>query len=243
MPAMTHLLGPAVTGSSTRQLSITRELLAQLPPASHVWFRLHPGIVSTLAFDSAGFGNGVDFTVRIAPDRADALWERMRDKTRNVIRRAEERLSVVEWRDPGKFLDFYEDNLRARGQRNVYDRRLCAAVIASSVGRGRGRISVAADPGGVPKAAIFTVWDRSIEYYHMSTRATHSTNGATSLLVWNAIRHAAGNDLAFDMDGVNTQTNLSFVTGFGGTIAPRFLVCRSSASFRLAHWGKSLLGA
>jgi len=57
-------------------------------------------------------------------------------------------------------------------------------------------------------------------------------NGATSLLIWTALQHAASKDLTFDMDGVHINheslPNILLLTGFGGVIRPRYLVKRSS---------------
>ncbi len=250
MPAMTHTLGPAIgtvsggaVARTARQLAITRELVDQLPPASYVWFKLHGGTPTTLAFDAAGFSNGVHYTIEIAPEDPASLWRKMRDKARNVIRRAQEGLTVGTFDRPEAFLDFYVENLRARKLRNAYDRGICTSLISEAVGRGRGDLLVASDASGVPKAGIFTIRDRSSEYYHMSTRAPDATNGATSLLLWTAIQSAARRGLTFDMDGVTSRRSLLFLTGFGGVLAPRFTVCRSSASFRLARQVGSLASA
>ena len=247
MPALNHVLGPAVapqfTGTNfprtTRQIAIVRELLAQLPRAAHVSFRLHPDTETTLPFDAAGFLSRVYFSVDIAPAAAAALWAGMRDKTRNVIRRAEERLCVTAIDDPARFLDFYADTLRARRVRNQYDRAIAGRLLAECIRRDAGRILMATDPAGTPHAAVATVWDRRRAYYFMSARTAGSMNGAVSLLIWTALRHAAARNLIFDMDGIHVGRdqlpNLLLATGFGGTVRPRFSVRRSAALLRVAQ--------
>jgi hypothetical protein len=249
MPEMTRVLGPAlapeIVGSdsirSLRQFTVTRDLIAQLPKASDIWFRLHHGITNTLAFEAAGFSTGVDFTTEIAPDSRETLWRRMRDKTRNVIRRAQECLTVVDWPDPEQFLDFYEANLHERGLRNRYNRQVCARLIAECLVRGAGHLLAATDTTGRPKSGIFTVWDHETEYYLMSTRSLDSPNGATSLLIWTTLQHAALKGLTFNTDGVNSKTNLMLLTGFGGTLRPRYFVWKTSAAFQVARYIKRLL--
>lgn len=246
MPAMTHVLGPALanmSGStrSLRRFNITRDLIEQLPQASHVWFRLHRGISDTLAFEAADFATGVDYTTEVAPDSKENLWQQMRDKTRNVIRRAQESLTVEQLLDPEPFLDFYDRNLRARGLRNHYDRRIYGKLITESLHRGVGRILVTRDSTGVAKSGIFTIWDRDSEYYLMSTRTPNSQNGATSLLIWTAIQHAALSGLTFNTDGLDSKTNLLLLTGFGGTIKPRYFVRTTSTMFQVVRYAKNLL--
>ena len=247
MPLTAHVLGPAVVPSyrsetlprSIKQISIIGELIAQLPAASHVSFRLHGGITNTLAFDAAGFSSSVGYTVEIMPCGQEQLWAQMRDKTRNLVRRAEERLSVCEMHGPGQFADFQEDNLRARGQRNHYDRRITTRLMEECLRRGVGRMLGAYDATGDLHAAIFTVWDHERESYFMSTRRPGAINGATSLLIWAAIQHAALNGLVFDMDGVHVRQpelpNLLLVTGFGGALKPRYTVRRTSLTVRLVQ--------
>ncbi len=223
------------------------DLIGQLPNASYVGFRLHGGLTNTLAFDAAGFSSDVDFTVEISPAEPAVLWGQMRDKTRNVIRRAEEKLEVIELLEPARFMDFYEENLREMGRRNHYNRTICVNIIAECLRRSVGRILLAVDTFGNFKAAIFTVWDCDVEFYFMSTRTPDSPNGATSLLIWTAIQHAALKGLTFDMDFVhvvrNKMPNLLLLTGFGGTIKPRYFVRRTSPLIRMAQYCKNALNS
>jgi hypothetical protein len=240
MPTLTHFLGPAIdygSGNSTtrqlRGLSIVADLLGALPKVSGgIWVKLHAGITDTIAFQEAGFRTDVQFTTEIAPNAEDALWGAMRDKTRNVIRRAQERFRVVEEADPERFLAFYLDNLRERGLRNTYHLPSVRAVIAECIGRRRGKIRVALDQNGVYNSAIFTVWDRRAQYYLMSTRSHDAGNGATSLLLWDAIKSAAENNLVFDFDGARHGGDAKFFAGFGGTFRPRYWVWKSSLASR-----------
>lgn len=243
MPAMTHVLGPSITpdlpggdvSRALREFSLCGELIEQLPKASHIWFAMHRKVTNTLPFAAAGFDLGVRFTSEIAPDSRDALWRRMRDKTRNVIRRAEESLSVETTADATVFFDVYRDNLRRRGLSSNYDLALCSKVMQACIDRGRGRAIMAVDAAGAVQAAIFTAWDDEAEYYLMSTHAPTSGNGATSLLIWTAVQAAAAQGRVFDMDGVDTNSNRLLITGFGGVLKPRYVVSTSSRTFQAAQ--------
>jgi Acetyltransferase (GNAT) domain len=249
MPPMTHVLGPSLPrdlpGSersrSLRRFTICRQLIAQLPPAAHIWFALHRRETETLAFEAAGLATSVRFTVEIAPNASAILWRNMRDKTRNVIRRAQESLTAQAIDDPSLFLAFYEENLRKRGQRNNYDSRIYGIVMAACLERGRGRILFAVDAAGVLQAAIFTAWDQEAEYYLMSTRGPESGNGAISLLIWTALQEAASYGRTFDLDGIDIRKNHMLLTGFGGTVRPRYVVGRTSTSFQAGQFLKTRL--
>jgi hypothetical protein len=246
MPTMTHVLGPAIDenagGNKLRRqiknLGITAKLLAQLPDFSHISFRLHGDIADTLAFDAAGFESGVNYTVEIPPDSKEALWRQMRDKTRNIIRRAQEGLTIEESENAEEFLWFYENNLNAQ---NRYPKAISSKLVNNCISRQVGRILLARDPYGDIKAAVFCVWDARREYYFMSTRSDDAPSGAVSVLIWEAIQHASARGLIFDMYGIhvvgNSLPNIHLVTGFGGALKTRFTVRKSS---RFVQVGRDL---
>nr|WP_321984267.1 GNAT family N-acetyltransferase [uncultured Lichenicoccus sp.] len=243
---MTYVLGPVFVGSggdvrnSLKQVALIQDLIRQLPKSPFVSFRLCSGAeVAAVAFKAAGFTNSVDFTVEIAPKPAEALWLQMRDKTRNTIRRASERLSLDDKLTPVDFIDFYEENLRRRNEANAYDRNLCVSLISECVRRGQGGFVATRDASNTLQSAIFTVWDDEMEYYLLSTRSPESGNGAASLAVWSRIQHAASRGLTFDMAGIHLRgknlPNLGLLTGFGGMIRPRYRVRRTSSIVRFAQ--------
>lgn len=240
MPMLTHFLGPAIdegSGSETtrlgKRISIAKALIARLPNAQSVWIKCHRDTKDTLAFQDAGYLTVVQFTSEIGPDTEARLWAGLRDTARRVIRRATERLTVAECGDPGRFMEFYERNLKERGLANGYDAKICTAVMAACQQRQAGRILMAADAQGRFHAGIFTVWDKASEYYLMTTRRLDSDNGAMSLLIWHAIKHASSNNIVFDLDGYCNPGDTQFFTRFGGVLKPRFCVQKGSVAFRI----------
>jgi hypothetical protein len=251
MPMLTHFLGPALlegVGSPNsrflRQLGITRELIQKLPRASLTAMKLHYGISETIAFQEQGFRTSVQFTHEIDPLPTDLLWANLRNKTRNVIRRAEEQFQVKEVTDAAEFMIFYLGNLAARNMRSFLDRDICERLIQECIERGRGRILATYD-GKALQAANFYIWDRRYYYFLLSTRSLTSGNGATSLLLWEAIKDSAQRDLIFDSDGLNSSGAILFFAGLGGTVKPRYIVSKSDLRGKLvetmrdAVWGKN----
>lgn len=254
MPRMTHVLGPSMAPQfsgdnfprSLKQMSILDELIQQLPPTDYTRFRLHGGLSNTLAFETAGFIATAEYTVEIDPCPPEVSWKQLRDKTRNVIRRAQEVLTLCELSDAtidsARFSAFYEGNLLEKQLRSDYDSSLVRRLVQETMLRNSGRILAAVDAAGDIQAAVFTIWDHHSEYYFMSTRRPAAHNGAVSMLVWEAIQHAARLNLRFDMDGLHVKRgevpNLLLCTGFGGRLSPRYLVTRTSRSVQLAQWAK-----
>jgi hypothetical protein len=230
MPTLTHFLGPAVAegeGSANtrflRRLSITRELIAKLPSAISYEIKCHAGVSDVIAFQAENFLTTVQFTHEVHPLPEQQLWKRMRDKTRNVIRRAQEQYEVVTLDDSRAFIDFYAHNLQ---QKSYLDLSVCGKIIQSCLARQRGRILAAKSREGELVAANFCAWDAKSAYYLMSTRADNAGNGAGSLLVWKAIVEAASRNLVFDMDGLASEGGILFFAGFGAEVRPRYVAER-----------------
>jgi hypothetical protein len=241
MPPLTHLLGPVVDagiGSPNtqwmRRLGICQELAAQLPRVALFSQTFHPDGGDLVPFQSRGFESFVQFTAEVSPDEEAALWSRFRDKTRNVIRRAQEHCRIEAMEDPHEFVRFYQGNLARAGERSYFDTRLLAPLFAAAHSRRQARILTAREPGGRPLAAVFYVWDRQRVWYFLSTRDPLSANnGAVSLLVWRGMQIAAQQRAVFDFDGVAGEGAARFYGAFGATFRPRFAVWRRSPPYAL----------
>jgi hypothetical protein len=198
-----------------------------------IYHKLNREITDTLLFQERGFATPVQFTFELAPARAEVLWRHMRDKTRNVIRRAAETMAVENCHDPAEFTTAYHRHLAPRGLRNHYDsgmmQRLCVAALAHD----QGEILAARGPSGDMIAGIFCVWDATSTYYLLTTRDAEAANGVVALLLWQAIQQIAARGLIFDFDGVGVQGSRWFFTGFGGVVRPRYIVSRYSVAHRV----------
>ena len=249
MPHLTYFLGPAIEEGEgnpnnrfLKRLEITRELIERLPRTPWQYFKCHAGIKDVIGFQEHGFRTYVQFTHEVTPDPVDVLWQRMRDKTRNVIRRAEERFSVGELNDPFEFMRLFEHNLELKGLQNGLDGTSCRKLLSLSLERHRGRILAARDEDGQVVAANFCVWDELSCFYLLSTRSDNSGNGAGALLIWEAIKDSAVRGLVFDFAGLGTRGSVLFYTGFGGAITPRYVALRTHLFTRIVREVMLLLG-
>ncbi len=241
MPPLTHFLGPAIDegrGAACnrilRRAQITRDLLGMVPSCTAFWQKLHRGTTDVLAYQELGYTTTVQFTFEVLPAPASILWQQMRDKTRNVIRRADERYTVVPLTDFDTLAAFYIRNLARRDQTSRYGARLLTNVCDAAVTRHQGRALAVKAPCGELAAAIFYVWDARSAYYLLSTRAPTASNGAVSLLLWEAMQDIAARGLIFDFDGVASSGSAMFFTGFGGRVTPRYVVSRYSTAHLIA---------
>jgi hypothetical protein len=249
MPVITYFLGPAIDegegNPNTRflkRLEITRELLGKLPRASWQYVKCHSGVPDVIAFQEAGFRTYVQFTHEIKPDRVDVLWQQMRNKTRNMIRKAEEHFSVHQLSDPAEFVWLYHRNLQAKKVDNGIDARLCQRIISASLERQRGRLLAVRDKQNQIVAANFCIWDQNSSFYLLSTRGDNSGNSAISLLLWEAIKESARRGLVFDFAGLGDKGSVLFYSGFGASISARYVAVRSRVWARALNELKLFLG-
>lgn len=237
LPELTRLLHPvldlpALKGETLHRtrFQIETELIERLPLAASYEFILPPDHGNALAWQALGFDARVQHTFVI--DRGvtgPEQWARLRNKTRNVIRRAGDVLQVRDLSVDG-FCREYAANLD--GVVDAAHLVRVRGIVEGAVTRGQGRAVGAIDAGGQVQAAVVFVWDATDYYYYLSTRNVEQAElGAVGLLVWAGIEDAIGRGLRFDFDGVSSRARLRFLQSFGGQLATRFVVTRGSAAY------------
>ena len=247
MPKFTHLLGPVVYAGVgkpqtrlIRRLSITRSLIDQLPPNSFFLQCLDPSmddglaIADGLAFQDRGFSVAPQYTFEIDCRKSSKeLWDAMNFKTRQHIRRAEEKYVVHNVDDAQYFTKFYQRNIEASEKVNRMDFECFPALFSESRSRKCGEILSAFAPDGSPVAMVYWVWSHTVMYYLLSTRARDkSDNGSVNFLIWYAMKQASQLGLVFDLDGVYSSGTARFLSGFGGQIKTRLTIRRSRLPYR-----------
>jgi hypothetical protein len=235
MPQLSRVLGPVVftqAGKTESRLrfthSVVTELVGRLAHFENVEMTLDPGFGDLTPFLEAGCDVGVLQTFLLdCRKSSEALWGGMRDKVRNVIRRARERLMVKDIDDADLFVSFYRANLD--GEKTYFNLNLVKALFEAAHVRGQGKIVAAIDQAGMVHAKVFFIWDEHTLYYFLSTRDRQiADSGAVSLLIWSGMELAREKGLSFDFDGITSDARFDFMAGFGGEIATRFNVSRTT---------------
>ncbi len=243
MPQATHVLGPfleirpskAESLSRTTQ-SITACLLEKIGKHDHVEMILGTEYTDITPFLHAGFEVKPHPTLLLncVPPLPD-LWAGLRDKTRNVIRRAREQLTVQCIEDVSQFTRFYEENLE--DDASYFSLAASAAATAAACAHKQGKIVAATSADGVVHAMVVFLWDdHRVYYFHSSRKKNLAHAGAVSLLLWTGIELAHSKGLWFDFDaGLAKLSRYKFLVSFGGEIANRYEVTRSTRMYRVQH--------
>jgi Acetyltransferase (GNAT) domain len=245
-PPLTRTLGPVLhlggggpIADFRRRLRLTNTLISQLPRLHFFQQTFDPRIKEAVAFRTLGFDVDNAYTFRIDRNTtADQAWAQMTDKTRNVIRRADEQLDVGPMDDPHEFCTFYDANLAAAGRSNMYGAATMRRLTSTFTARGAGSLLGARSGNAGLVAAIALVRDAGTTYFLLSSRAPGAHSGAISLLLWRAIRESLAAQRGFDFDGIASPSILQFLSGFGGILTSRLVVRRSTLRYdagRLMH--------
>jgi Acetyltransferase (GNAT) domain len=249
MPPFTHILGPTIAAGDgkpqtklAKYLSISKELVDQLPPFAYFKQALADPY-GGLAFQDRGFQVTTQYTFEI-DCRGDlkSIWDAMHFKSRQHIRRAEEKFSVSTVSDPEEFIRFYSSNIVGDVYSTLNAFQTFPATYDACRARGCGEIISADWPNGKRAAMVFLVWGNGVMYYLMSTRSKDAgDNGSVNLLIWSAVKRAHERKLLFDLDGVSTSGIARFLLGFGGKLKNRAIVQRSSPLYSSLVFSKSVI--
>jgi len=171
IPQITHFLGPIVTlkpgktQARTRAThSIIAELLEQIAHYDHVEITVGTGLVDLTPFLVAGYEVKVHPTFLLDCRRKpEDLWAGLRDKTKNVIRRARECLRVRDIDGVNLFVSFYKENLE--GVKSYFDLSFMAPAYAAAHARQQAKIVAAVDSSRVVHAKVFFIWDDRCFHY------------------------------------------------------------------------------
>lgn len=238
----TKMLGPWLAPSDAKytnvlsgELDLTKELIAGLP--RHDVFRqaFHPEVTNWLSFHWAGFGAAAAMTYRIsALDDLDAAWSELRENIRREIRKAERSLEVVDDLGLGQLIDLARRTFARQELEATLDVEALERIDDAAAARSCRRLLFAVDAERRIHAAAYFAWDENVTYYLVGGGDPElRTSGASSLLLWRGIQHAATVSRAFDFEGSMLEPVERFFRAFGARQTPYLVVSRRSRAARV----------
>ncbi len=258
MPPLTQTLGPwfaPLEGKPGQVLAREKELVdrlvAELPP--HDWFaqNLSPANTNWLPWHWHGFAQTTRYTYALDLARGEeALWDGLLPKVRTDVRKATARSGLAVRSDLGidAFIGVQRLTFARQGMAVPLSDELVKRLDAACSQRDCRRMFFAVDAQGRVHAAAYLVWDAERAYYLMAGGDPALRNsGAASLVLWEAIRFAAGVVPTFDFEGSMMEPVERFVRGFGAIQVPYHRISRApsrllGAARGLAAAGKALAG-
>lgn len=231
-PVLTQYLGPwiryPVNQKYEKKLSHEKKILVKLiknlPKYSLYRQNLRHTYTNWLPFFWSGFCQTTRYTYLIEDlSDLDRLWSNIQSRIKTDIKKASTKydIELVESED---IEEFYRINLMTFSRQGLpppYSLELLKKLDQACRKRKCRKILFAVDDKGNIHAALFLVWDKDSAYYLIGGADPKLRNsGATSFLVWEAIKLAAQVSEKFDFEGSMIESVENFIRGFGGIQKP-----------------------
>lgn len=248
-PPLTAYLGPAIktgTGKYSIQLSkqhrLLRSLLKKLPKTDLIQISCYPTFSNGLPFLWSGFQTYQSYTYQIAEIRnLKQVWDNFEGRTRTVIRKAQDLLSVKESADSEPLFSLVSQSYQRHGAQCPFTAKLLSDLVQATLQRNCGRLTYAHDQDGSIHAGVFTIMDQHTAYYVVGGSDTSKRNsGGNSLLIWDAIQHASRYVDTFDFEGSSVESIEEFFRSFGAHQMPVLTLIRQSRRFMIRSMMASL---
>lgn len=250
MPPLTPALGPwlaPLEGKPStrfrRQKELMGALVDRLPRFDAFDQSFHPSVENWLPFYWKGFQQTTYYTYRL-PELGDLerVYAGFRTEVRHDIKQAAKKLVVRDDLPLADFLALNDLTYTRQGLPPRSNPTLVGRLDAACAERGQRRILCAEDADGARHAAVYVVWDQGAAYLLMSGMdPAHRGSNAMALLVWEAIRHAAGVTACFDFEGSMLEPIEQFYRGFGGVLTPYHHVHRKTPWLETLTLGRAWL--
>jgi len=239
-PPLTQKLGPWLRPSSAkcakmlgRQKDIMSALIEQLP--SHDYFLQNWDYSNSnwQPFYWKGFKQTTSYTYVLSELTDEKkLWDGIEAKIRTDIRKATRRYKL-RVRDDLRIGDFIELNRKTFIRQNKvlpYTECLIERLDRACYQRDCRKIWIAEDGEGRHHAGAYVVWDENSAYYLLGGGDPDLRNsGATSQVMWAAIRHASTVTQKFDFEGSMVESIERFFRAFGGRQKPIFNISKTNS--------------
>ncbi|MDR1729494.1 MAG: GNAT family N-acetyltransferase [Prevotellaceae bacterium] len=214
---------------------ICNNIISQLDTLKLAVFlqHFHFSFTNWLPFYWRGFSQTTRYTYRI-PDISDLnnVFANFSDSNKRHIRKAEKELKVSFELSPEEFYEHKTRSLLPKGKKNECPKSLFLACYNASVARNQGMIIAIKDQAGNFQAGAFIVWDKQSAYYMIPFASPEfRSSGASSLLVWEALKFLSGKTKSFDFEGSMIENTENAYRRFGSIQTPYSRIRRSSSKW------------
>lgn len=241
MPPLTQSMGPWLkypegqkyTTRLGYEKKIMTELINKLPSFDYFSQNFNYSVTNWLPFYWKGFNQTTKYTYLLEDlNDLEAVFKNFRENVKTDIRKAEKTVKVLSDDNIESTYAIIKKTFDRRKIRTPFSPELLTALDKKCAQHADRKIYVAEDEQGGKHAAIYLVCDaRSVYYLLGGGDPDLRKSGATSLLLWEAIRFAASRGLKFDFEGSMEETIERFFRAFGATQKPYFKITKCKRPF------------
>lgn len=189
---------------------IFNQLIGQLEKLNLSFYQqcFHISITNWLPFYWKGFRQTTRYTYVInSIGNTEKVFSRFSPAKQRQIRKCEEKLHLSLNLGPDEFYSHHKQSLNERGEKISYSYELFLRIYKAAQSNNAGQIFTIKDDNGEVHASLFVVWDKASAYallYSISKK--HASSGASTLVIWEAIKFLVNKTKSFDFEGSMTES-------------------------------------
>ncbi|HXU28079.1 MAG TPA: GNAT family N-acetyltransferase [Bacteroidia bacterium] len=230
MPMLTMGTGPIIhffpgqkpATQLSHEQQVLDELITQLPKFDLFDLYFLPQYKNHLSFHWKGFTQSTRYTYLIKDlSNLDVVFENFNSSIRTQIRKAEKEINIIESNDIELFYKINSLSFKKQNKKVPHSLAYLKQINDACIKNKCRKILFAKDPDNNIHAAVYIAWDNQSAYYvNGGADETFKSSGAYSLLLWHAIKIAAGLTKEFNFCGSMLPNVERFFRSFGGEQTP-----------------------
>jgi len=227
--------GQKYTNRLSYEKEIINELINQLPQFDYFSQRFYYNFTNWLPFYWKNFIQTTKYTY-VLKDLLDIdkVFLSFRSNIKTDIRKAEKHMKVYSNNNINDFCDLYESSHVRKGVNILRSIDLIKKIEGACGFHNCRKMFFCKDEDNHIHGGIYIVWDAKSCYYLMSNRNTNYKNiGATSLLIWEAIKFSSSMNKEFNFEGSMVEPIERFFRAFGAEQTPYFWITRTDSRILL----------
>lgn len=250
MPSLTQTLGVGLRypqrQKRTTRLAYEKEimihLIDNLPAVDLFSQNFHFTMTNVLPFLWSGFTATVRYSYVLDTSDLQQVWGDLQGNIRTDVRKAGKQLVVDCTPDLDAFLEINRMTFARQSQVLPYSTELVRRIDIACAEHHARRMLFARDAAGRVHAAVYLIWDGKFVYYLLGGGNPElRSSGATSLLLWEAIKFAASLTRQFDFEGSMIEPIERFFRAFGARQVAYYNVMSMSRRMKILWHGRNML--
>lgn len=197
---------------------IIYELIEQLPKSKNIKVALDCSVDYILPFIWKGFKVVPRVSYRIEDlSDIDSVYGAFSKTVKKNIKSAQKKVDIIEESDVEVLLDIMDKTFAAQGRKYPVSRNIVRKIVTECDKREQGKMFTAIDKDNNVHACSYFVYDKDVYYYLIAgSDSEFRSSGAQTLILWEAIKHAAVKSKIFDFEGSMIEGIETFFRRFGG---------------------------
>lgn len=239
MPLVTQTMGPYIKYPKgqkyAKRLSFEKEVLntviSELPKVGDFNQNFNHRVKNWLPFYWANYTQSTRYTYLLEDlSDLDEVFKNFSSNIKTDIKKAKNKVHLVESEEIKVFYEVLNKTFLRKKIKIPYSLAFIVNMDVHCKIKECRKILLAKDSKGNIHAGIYLVWDANYMYYLMGGGdPDYRNSGATSYLIWEAIKLAASKELMFDFEGSMMEPVEKFFRAFGTRQKPYFQISRTDS--------------